>query len=83
MLSPPLCPPSLLKVREAVEHGRRQGGELVAAQTEFPAGRTEGEGLEHARQRGCAWQHRDMRVTHCARACAPSGMQRGLARVLA
>jgi hypothetical protein len=50
MLSPPLCPPSLLKVREAVEHGRRQGGEAVVVQKEESAKRMEGEGSEHARQ---------------------------------
>jgi hypothetical protein len=38
MFCPPLSLPSLLKVREAVEHGRRQGGELVVAQFEDTAG---------------------------------------------
>jgi hypothetical protein len=50
VFSPPLSPPSLLKVREAVEHGLRQGGELVVVQENVPAGDTRERGPEHARQ---------------------------------
>jgi hypothetical protein len=39
-----LSPPSLLKVREPVEHRRGEGGELVVVQKEVPA--------EHTRERG-------------------------------
>jgi hypothetical protein len=50
VFSPPLSPPSLLKVREAVEHGRRQGGELVVGQFQPPAGDTRERGPDYARQ---------------------------------
>jgi hypothetical protein len=47
----PLSLPSLPKVRESVEHGRRQGGELVVVQVDLPAGDPREKEWEHARQK--------------------------------